>query len=145
MDTNIQPLIRKDDISEHRDEILKCMMAVCVYLDQLSKKHGDVWNVLSMDFAMSIAAINQRPDDIPTILAALMCSVKLLGDAASQEGQDNMLSKIEEKIMQRIELAATKLIEIHGHQITEDESRQAVRFIESMCWDTEQKEFVSKA
>lgn len=96
-----------------------------------------------------MTAIKEHPDNTPVIVAALIN----VGDTSlGSMSQSPSLTKAEKKLLRRAQKkyakntshAAIKLVEIHGHKITDIEAQSSMDIISSYKWDNGSKIFVAK-
>lgn len=130
------------DIASCRNHIVSTLNQTCLSFTKKNKEPGDIWDLLLADFAIVVAAIKKRPDHIPTMATGLIYLFETLKDVANQK-RDITYINLQEYLAETTYSASTSLINIYGRKITEEESKEAVKFIESIKWDSESKSFIS--
>lgn len=130
------------DLETCRVHIIKSVNDMALHFFNRSKDFGDIWFLLHVDFSINMNAMKFKPDDIPVIVTALMCSINLLGDVADSHKEIEFL-ELQEALGIGTFAASSKLIEIYGRKINDSEVNDAIEFIQTIKWNSEKKMFLS--
>ena len=140
-----------DTLDQHRDAILGHVWTVIAGLEkkrQSDPEHADGWSMLTGAVLKYATAIQLHPRDIPVIIIAASNAASIL-ERESETGLPDAAhaSDIREMSFFLNRVAGPHkdaLAKIHGHALTQAETKQAIDFISSLQWDRAQKAFVQK-
>lgn len=127
-------------------EIVNNIVSIRVVAADKTQGYGDPWSALLFDVSMSLAAIEQRPESVPVIVSALMNVVGALAALTKAPDRETaaFMLHLQKTLATKTGRATTRLIELHGHKVTNSERQEAEALLDRLQWDAEQKGFVAR-
>lgn len=120
-----------------RKKVLNSLEYVLKTATEETNVVGDIWSLLLVDTQMSITSINEHPNNIPVIIMAVMNvganSLDILSrSSASTEIEKKLLQRVRERYYNDLRHISCKLIEIHGHKLTDAEVQTSMDVINNL-------------
>lgn len=129
-----------------REKILANILTIQQAANTKIESGGDdIWLMLGVDSTISKEVIKDNPDNIPVMLAALMRVGSSLGavieSPALDKSETKSLRRAQNKYFNNLKHVSKRLLEIHGHKITDSEAQVGAGVIDSYKWDEKRQEF----
>lgn len=141
----------KDSKGMTLDECRECIVQNIGAIQTLTKDKAEelndnnsTWFALFFDASFCLFAIRQRPESIPVIVLALMRVVFALDSLSKGSDRELLvaLSSFLKALTERTAQASARLIELHGHKITDSEQEEVEAFFDRIHWDAVKMKFV---
>lgn len=147
----VPPTVNGDALDQHRDAILGQMWTVMAGLEkkrQTDPRNAEGWSMLTGAVLKYATALKLRPRDIPVIIVATTNAASILERESETGLPDAAKASDIREMSYYLSSASTPhqnaLLKIHRHDMTPEEMKEAIGFINSLQWDRAQKAFAPK-